>query len=202
MTYIIGLTGGIGSGKSAASAWFEQNNIVVVDADVVAREVVEIGQPTLLEIQQQFGEWVLEASGALNRTALRDYIFQHPEARKQLEAITHPAIRQSIIQQLTQAQSPYVILVSPLLFETKQHLMCQRSLLVDVPKEIQLQRASQRDGQSREQIERIIATQMSRTDKQQLADDIVDNSADLANLYQQLQPLHQTYLRQSQLLDN
>ena len=195
MTYIVGLTGGIGSGKSAASAWFEQQEILVVDADIVAREVVEVGQPALIEIQKHFGDWVLDEQGCLNRSALRDYIFKHPEARQQLEAFTHPVIRNSIIQQLNQALSPYAILASPLLFETDQHLLCQRSLLIDVPVELQLVRASQRDGQSREQIERIIAVQMPRLEKQKRAHDIVDNSGTLEDLYQQLQPLHEHYLQ-------
>ncbi|WP_374296626.1 dephospho-CoA kinase [Acinetobacter sp.] len=195
MTYIVGLTGGIGSGKSAASAWFEQQEILVIDADIVAREVVEVGQPALIEIQKHFGDWVLDEQGCLNRSALRDYIFKHPEARQQLEAITHPVIRNSIIQQLNQASSPYAILASPLLLETDQHLLCQRNLLIDVPVELQLLRASQRDGQSREQIERIISVQMPRLEKQQRAHDIVDNSGTLEDLYQQLQPLHEHYLQ-------
>ena len=195
MAYIVGLTGGIGSGKSAASAWFEQQSILVVDADIVAREVVKVGQPALIEIQKHFGDWVLDEQGCLNRSALRDYIFKHPEARQQLEAITHPVIRSAIIQQLNQALSPYAILASPLLFETDQHLLCQRSLLIDVPVELQLVRASQRDGQSREQIERIIAVQMPRLEKQQRAHDIADNSGTLEDLYQQLQPLHEHYLQ-------
>lgn len=195
MAYIVGLTGGIGSGKSAASAWFQQQDILVVDADIVAREVVEVGQPALIEIQKHFGDWVLDEQGCLNRSALRDYIFKHPEARQQLEAITHPVIRSAIIQQLNQALSPYAILASPLLFETDQHLLCQRSLLIEVPVELQLVRASQRDGQSREQIERIIAVQMPRLEKQKRAHDIVDNSGTLEDLYQQLQPLHEHYLQ-------
>ena len=195
MTYIVGLTGGIGSGKSAASAWFQQQDILVVDADIVAREVVEVGQPALIEIQKHFGDWVLDEQGCLNRSALRDYIFKHPEARQQLEAITHPVIRNSIIQQLNQASSPYAILASPLLFESDQHLLCQRSLLIEVPVELQLVRASQRDDQSREQIERIIAVQMPRLEKQKRANDIVDNSGTLEDLYQQLQPLHEHYLQ-------
>ena len=195
MAYIVGLTGGIGSGKSAASAWFQQQDILVVDADIVAREVVEVGQPALIEIQKHFGDWVLDEQGCLNRSALRDYIFKHPEARQQLEAITHPVIRNSIIQQLNQALSPYAILASPLLLETDQHLLCQRNLLIDVPVELQLVRASQRDDQSREQIERIIAVQMPRLEKQKRAHDIVDNSGTLEDLYQQLQPLHEHYLQ-------
>src|SRR5690606_14631025 len=121
----------------AASQWFEQQGIVVVDADIVAREIVEVGQPALLHIQHAFGDWVLTEDGSLNRRALREHIFQSADARKTLESITHPAIRQSIIQQLQAAQSPYVILVSPLLFETNQHELTQHTLLIDASVELQ-----------------------------------------------------------------
>ncbi|MGO1159005.1 dephospho-CoA kinase [Acinetobacter lwoffii] len=194
MKFVLGLTGGIGSGKSAASQWFEAQGITVVDADVVAREVVEIGQPALIQIQQVFGDWVLLADGSLNRRALREYIFQSPEARKTLESITHPAIRTSIIQQLHAAQSPYAILVSPLLFETNQHELTQHTLLIDATIELQIERASQRDGQNIEQIRNIIAAQMSREQKQTMADDIVLNDGHLDHLYAHLRLLHQKYL--------
>lgn len=197
MKFILGLTGGIGSGKSAASQWFEQHGIVVVDADVVAREIVEVGQPALLQIQQAFGDWVLQKDGTLNRRALREHIFQSNDARRILESITHPAIRQSIIQQLQDAQSPYVILVSPLLFETNQHELTDHTLLIDASIELQIQRAAQRDGQNIEQIHRIIAAQMSREQKQQLADDIVLNDGHLEHLYAHLQPLHEQYLQRA-----
>lgn len=197
MTLIVGLTGGIGSGKSAASQWFETQGINVVDADIVAREIVEKGQPALAQIQSAFGDWVLLESGELNRKALREHIFQHPFARQQLEEITHPAIRQSIIVQLEQANSPYVILVSPLLFETNQHLLTQRTLLIDASIELQIQRASQRDGQSVAQIENIIQAQMPRDRKLDLADDIAINDGHLEHLYTQLQKLHLHYLELS-----
>lgn len=197
MKFTLGLTGGIGSGKSAASQWFEQHGIVVVDADVVAREIVEVGQPALLQIQQAFGDWVLQEDGTLNRRALREHIFQSNDARRILENITHPAIRQSIIQQLQDAQSPYVILVSPLLFETNQHELTDHTLLIDASIELQIQRAAQRDGQNIEQIHRIIAAQMSREQKQQLADDIVLNDGHLEHLYAHLQPLHEQYLQRA-----
>lgn len=198
MRFILGITGGIGSGKSAATQWFESQGIIVVDADVVAREVVEPGQPALKAIQDVFGDWVLLANGSLDRRALREHIFQFPEARQSLEKITHPAIRQSIIQQLQHAESPYVILVSPLLFETNQHELVQRTLLVDADEQTQLERASQRDSQSEEQIRKIIAAQMSRAQKQQLADDIVLNDGLLEHLHQQLKPLHFSYLQHAE----
>ncbi|NIE97661.1 dephospho-CoA kinase [Acinetobacter sp. Tr-809] len=198
MSFILGITGGIGSGKSAATQWFESQGIAVIDADVVAREVVQPDQPALKAIQEAFGDWVLLADGNLDRRALREHIFQFPEARQSLEKITHPAIRQSIIQQLQQAESPYVILVSPLLFETNQHELVQHTLLVDADEQTQLQRATQRDGQSEEQIRKIIAAQMSRAQKQQLADDIVLNDGLLEHLHQQLIPLHLSYLQRAE----
>lgn len=195
MTFILGLTGGIGSGKSAASTWFETQGITVVDADIVAREVVEKGQTTLQQIHAAFGDWVLLKNGELNRRALREHIFKDPNARQTLEQITHPAIRQSIIHQLQSATSPYVILVSPLLFETNQHKLTHHTLLIDAAEELQIQRASQRDGQSIEQIHKIIQAQMPRQQKQQLADDIVLNDGHLEHLYHHLKALHQRYLR-------
>lgn len=194
MSLILGLTGGIGSGKSAASQWFESQGITVVDADIVAREIVEKGQPALDQIQQQFGDWVIGVDGALDRKALREHIFKDPNARHQLEAITHPAIRESIIQQLKAATSPYVILVSPLLFETNQHLLTQRNLLIDASVDLQIQRASQRDGQSIDQIKKIIQVQMPRDEKIKRADDIVLNDGHINHLYSHLEQLHQRYL--------
>ncbi|QIO07051.1 dephospho-CoA kinase [Acinetobacter shaoyimingii] len=194
MTFILGLTGGIGSGKSAASQWFETQGITVIDADIVAREIVEPGQPALAQIQECFGDWVIQSNGELDRRALREYIFKEPEARQQLEAITHPAIRTSIIQQLSAATSPYVILVSPLLFETNQHQLTHRNLLIDASEALQIQRASHRDGQSIEQIQKIISVQMPREKKQALADDVVLNDGHIDHLYHQLENLHQHYL--------
>lgn len=195
MKFVLGLTGGIGSGKSAASQWFESQGIAVVDADIVAREVVDIGQPALQQIREAFGDWVLLENGSLNRRALREHIFHSPEARKTLENITHPAIRTSIIQQLHAAQSPYAILVSPLLFETNQHELTQHTLLIDAAIELQIQRASQRDGQNVEQIQKIIAAQMPREQKCAMADDIVLNDGELEHLYAHLTPLHEKYLQ-------
>ena len=198
MRLIVGLTGGIGSGKSAASAWFERQGICVVDADIVAREVVAIGSPVLQQLVKSFGDWVLLDNGELDRRALREYVFKDEAARQTLNGITHPAIRQSILQQLQDAGSPYVILVSPLLFESKQNELTSRNLLIDASVDLQIQRASQRDGQSLTQIENIIAAQMSREQKQALADDVVMNDAELEDLYQQLKPLHLKYLALSE----
>lgn len=197
---IIGLTGGIGSGKTAASDWFAAQRITVIDADVVAREVVAVGQPALVEIQQTFGDWVLLSDGTLNRTALRQHVFDHPEDRKKLEQITHSRIYAAMSTQLQAATSPYVILVSPLLLESgKAGLasLCQRILVIDVPEAVQRERAGARDGQTPESIDRIIAVQMARQDRLAMADDIVVNDGVLAHLYQQLQAKHDHYLQMS-----
>lgn len=192
--FIVGLTGGIGSGKTAASDWFANQAITIVDADVVAREVVAPGQTALQEIEQAFGSWAIQADGSLDRTALRHYVFEHPAARATLEQITHPKIRIQIIQQLKAATSSYCVLVSPLLIESKQHELVHRLLLVDVPEHLQLSRASLRDAQATDAIAKIMQVQMPRLQRQTHADDIVVNDGDLNHLYAQLIPLHQLYL--------
>ena len=196
--WILGLTGGIGSGKSAASRFFEEKGIVVIDADIVAREVVEPQQPAWQAIKERFGNDALLADGTLNRAWLRTKVFAEPDERKWLESQTHPRIRESIILQLQAATSPYAILASPLLFESGQALLTHRTLLIDVPEDVQLARASARDGNNIEQIQRIMNAQMSRTDRQARANDVVDNSGTLDSLFQQLQPLHELYLTLSQ----
>ena len=193
--FILGLTGGIGSGKSAASAYFRDQGIVVVDADIVAREVVEPGQPALLAIEERYGSEALLDDGTLNRGWLRAKVFAEPDERKWLESQTHPRIRDSIIAQLKAATSPYAILESPLLFESGQSELVARTLVIDVPEEIQVERASSRDGNEEEQIRRIIAAQLPRSERLQRADDAVDNSGNLEALYDQLAPLHQSYLQ-------
>lgn len=190
----IGLTGGIGSGKTAASDWFASQGIHVVDADVVARQVVEPHQPALREIIDTFGAHMLSAEGTLNRAAMRAHVFAHPHARKQLEDITHPRIREAIIQSLHQAPSDYVLLVSPLLLETSQHELVDRVLLIDIDEALQQQRASARDGQTPEAIGKIMAVQMPRLERQQRAHDVVQNSGALHELHQKLEQLHQHYL--------
>ena len=196
--YVVGLTGGIGSGKTAASDYLAALGITVVDADVVARDVVTLGQPALAAIAQHFGSHILNTDGSLNRAALRQIVFNAPSERKALEAITHPAIRQSIAQKLAASQSPYTLLVSPLLFESGQNQFAQRTLVIDASEELQRQRAAQRDNVSAEQIAQIMAAQLPRTERRQRADDIVINHGNLADLHQQLDTLHSVYLQLSQ----
>ncbi|MCT7360592.1 dephospho-CoA kinase [Thalassolituus pacificus] len=192
--WVLGLTGGIGSGKTAASDFFASKGITVVDADIVAREVVEPGQPAWQAIKDRFGDQALLADNSLNRAWLREKVFAEPEERKWLESQTHPRIRDNIIRQLQQATSAYAILVSPLLFESGQALLTQHTLLIDVAEDIQIARATSRDQNNADQIRRIIAAQMSRAERRSRADDIADNSLGLAELHQQLELLHSSYL--------
>ena len=196
--YVVGLTGGIGSGKTAASDYLHSLGIDVVDADIVARDVVAIGNPALAKIAQHFGTAVLLADGSLNRSALRTIVFNNADERKVLETITHPAIRQEILQQLTASVSPYTLLVSPLLFESGQYQFAHRNLVIDASEDLQRQRAALRDGVSSDQISRIMAAQLTRAERNRRADDIVINHGDLADLYQQLYAVHQQYLQLSQ----
>lgn len=192
---VIGLTGGIGSGKTAASDYLASKGICVVDADLAARIVVEPGQPALAAIRQRFGDGVIQADGALDRRALREIVFADSSARKDLEAITHPAIGAEIVRQLSASTSAYTLLVSPLLLESSQHKLAHRILLIDVPEEVQLRRTASRDRVAEAQVKAIIAAQMPREEKRRRADDIVINDADLAALHQQLDALHETYLK-------
>jgi len=193
--FIIGLTGGIGSGKTAVSDRFANVGISIVDADIASRTIVEPGKPALAQIAKKFGANVLLKNGELNRAKLREIVFADSKQRLALEAITHPLIRAEIIQGLEQARSPYVFLVSPLLMETNQHQLCQRILLVDVPQQLQLERASNRDGVSTDQIKAIMAAQTSREDRRSKADDIIVNDQGLEFLDQQVEQLHQSYLK-------
>lgn len=191
---IIGLTGGIGSGKTLASDYLAEKGIDVVDADRVAREIVEPGEPALAAIAAHFGVDVLQADGSLNRAALRARVFADPAERSVLEAITHPAIRARILHHLQAATSPYVLLVSPLLFETGQADFCQRTVVIDADESAQKVRASSRDGVSETQIASIIAAQMPRSERLRRSDDIVVNHGAPDDLYLQLDDLHQKYL--------
>jgi len=192
---IIGLTGGIGSGKSAASQYFKSQGITVVDADVVAREVVEPGEAAWQAIKERYGDIALHDDQSLNRAWLRQKVFAEPEERIWLESQTHPRIRDSIIQQLETASSPYAILESPLLFESGQSELVARILVIDVPEDVQVKRACSRDLNDEAQIRRIIAAQLPRKDRLQKADDTVDNSGSIESLHTQLAPLHERYLK-------
>lgn len=200
---VVGLTGGIGSGKSAASAWFAAQGIDIIDADVIAHEVVIKGSATLRKIQKKFGDWVINSSGNMDRSAVRDHVFTYPEALMELESITHPAIREAAKEQLAASTSAYVVLSAPLLIEAAEAglaNLCQRILVIDATENTQLARASLRDEQSAAKIRAIMANQLSREVRNNHADDVVVNEADLAALHSQLQPLHENYLTFAQQL--
>ena len=192
--WILGLTGGIGSGKSAAAEHFAALGVHVVDADQAARWVVEPGRPALSKITEHFGEHVLQADGQLNRGALRALIFSEPEQRRWLEALLHPLIREEITHNLAQAQSPYAILVSPLLIESGQYTTTQRVLVIDVPQALQIQRTLKRDNTSEEQVHAILKVQASREDRLRHADDVLTNDRDLEALKTEVERLHHFYL--------
>lgn len=190
---VIGLTGGIGSGKTMATDYLQSLGITIVDADLASRVIVEPGQPALDEIANVFGAHLIE-DGRLNRAALREIVFADPTERKRLEAITHPRIAQEILRQLNASTSPYTVLVSPLLFESSQSRFAQRTLLIDAPEQAQKSRASQRDGVNEAQIAAIMAAQMTREQRRERADDIILNDGDPSHLQAALDTLHQQYL--------
>ncbi|QIW16465.1 dephospho-CoA kinase [Pasteurellaceae bacterium RH1A] len=203
MTYIVGLTGGIGSGKTTIANLFVEEGATIIDADLVARQVVEKGSPLLAKISQHFGPEILQADGELDRAALRKRVFNSPEEKNWLNQLLHPAIRAEMLQQLSACQAPYVLWVVPLLIENKLTEFCQRVLVVDVEPQVQLERALARDGSDRTTIENIIKAQVDRPTRLAHAHDVIENSLPLANnmahLKAQVQALHQTYLKQGKL---
>lgn len=192
--FVVGLTGGIGSGKTAASDYLAAKGITVVDADVVSRLVVTPGQPALDAIREHFGAAVIASDGSLNRAALREIVFADPAEREALEAITHPAINTEIRRQIAASTSAYTLLVSPLLLETSQHTLADRVLLIDAPEALQVARATARDGVPLKQVEAIIAAQMPRDQKRAHADDVLLNDGLLGHLHHDLDILHERYL--------
>ncbi len=192
--WILGLTGGIGSGKSAVAQHFIKLGVHCVDADHAARWVVEPGKPALAAITEHFGPQVLQANGELDRAALRALIFQAPEERRWLEALLHPLIGAEIMTSLASAQSPYAILESPLLIESGQHKLTQRVLVVDAPEQLQVQRTMLRDQASEEQVQAILKAQALREERLKHADDVLLNDRDLPWLQSEVERLHRFYL--------
>lgn len=193
--YIVGLTGGIGSGKTAVSDRFAQKGITIVDADLCSRAVVEPGQPALAKIREHFGDTIITGNGELDRAALRSIIFADPERKKWLENLLHPLIAEETFRQLGNAKSDYVILVSPLLVESQQHLICDRVLVVDVPEELQIERTSARDNNDIEQVKRIMQTQAAREARLAQAHDVIENTLGFEHLDESVTNLHQKYLQ-------
>ena len=198
MTLVVGVTGGIGSGKSAVTRRLEQYGITVVDADVVARIVVEPGKPALTQIAEHFGADILQADGTLDRAALRARVFQDEAERRWLERLTHPLIGQEIVDQISASRSPYTVLSSPLLLDTSQKALVECVVVVDVPEEVQIARTAQRDNNDEAQVKRIMAAQLSRESRLALADIVIDNSGSLEDLELQVDELHKEFLARAE----
>ena len=192
--FIIGLTGGIGSGKSTVARFFEAHGIATIDADDVSREVVEPGEPALERIAEHFGGDILNETGELDRPTLRQKVFADDAERQWLEQLLHPLILERIQYHLSQADSPYQLLVSPLLLETTQHRLCERVLVVDVPESVQIERTMARDDNDREQVERIMAAQMPREQRLAGADFVIDNNQDTETVREAVDRLHEQFL--------
>ncbi len=194
----IGLTGGIGCGKSTVSLLFEQLGVPILDADEISHQLVQIGQPALETIRDIFGSEMLLENGALNRVALKNLIFENSLAKKQLESILHPLIFQEICYQNDLLTAPYCIVSVPLLFETHSESLVNRILVVNCDEETQIERVTKRDNLPLKQIQSILATQVSATFRQNHADDIIENSKNNA-LAEQVKKLHNFYLSLSPL---
>ncbi len=194
----IGLTGGIGSGKTAASNYFETLGIKVVDADRVSRQVVEPGTSALQKIAEHFGDGVIDKDGTLNRAALRKIVFAAPEQRQWLERLLHPLIAQEIQAQLQASQSPYTILVSPILFEAGQNLYCQRTLVIDAPENLQVARTTVRDNTDEAGVKAIMNAQTTRELRCAKADDVLLNDGSVEILHKKIDALHERYLKLAQ----
>lgn len=193
--YVVAITGGIGSGKTTIANQFAALGIEVVDADVIAREVVEPGSPALAAIVNHFGSDILNAQGELDRRALRERIFNHNEEKSWLNALLHPLIRHEMLRQCAAASSPYCLLVVPLLVENRLTGLADRVLVIDVDEETQIERTCRRDGVSRAQAEAILASQASRAERLAAADDVLDNQSGTSETIQaRILALHETYL--------
>ena len=191
----VALTGGIASGKTTVAGLFAELGIPLIDTDVIAREVVEPGQPALAAIVRAFGPEVLDAEGRLDRRRMRERIFADPAARQRLEAILHPAIRAGMERQSRAAGGPYQILVIPLLAEGRRRDHVDRVLLVDVPESLQVERLVCRDGVSSEQAEASLNAQATRAERLAIADDVIQNAGRVDELKQQVRALHEQYLQ-------
>jgi dephospho-CoA kinase len=195
MPYVIGLTGGIASGKTTIANLFHRHfDIGIVDADVVARDVVMPGTPGLNAIVEHFGQDILDNQGALNRKELRSRIFSDREEQNWLNNLLHPLIREKMTQELDKITTPYVLLVVPLLVENQLQSMANRILVIDVDVDTQIARTIERDKVSREQVDSIISAQASRKQRLELADDVIVNNDDTISLLPQIKKLHEHYM--------
>lgn len=198
---VVGLTGGIGNGKSAAAQRFAHHAIAVIDTDVIAHELTAANGAAIAAIKQQFSAEFITPDGALNRDAMRHKVFSDPPAKKKLEQILHPLIRDESLKRVRLATSPYVILAVPLLFETGGYKdLVNTTLVIDSAEETQIQRVQTRSGMTRDQVRAVMAAQLSRAERLKQADQVIHNDGSLDELNQQVDQLHQKYLRQAALL--
>lgn len=192
--FCIGLTGGIGSGKSTATDIFSEFGVPIIDADAISHEVVQAGKPALEEITNIFGIDVIGEDGELRRSYLRKLIFDDLSARRKLESIIHPQVHSEICRCIKQVKYPYCIVSSPLLFESRSLYDIDRIVVLDVPESLQIERASRRDQSRKDEITKIINSQINRQDRLNAADDIIVNDKDLSILRKQVETLHLKFL--------
>lgn len=191
---IVGLTGGIGSGKSAAANFFQNEGITVIDADDLSREVIEEGTPGFASIVEYFGSKIIDSDGSINREHLRKEVFDDDKKKKLLESIIHPLVRELMVKKIAASKSPYSIVMVPLIFETNSMSNYDRILVIDCDPKIQLERAMLRDNNSKAQIKKIMDSQCSREERISIANDIIPNNDTLENLKIRSIAMHKFYL--------
>ncbi|MEJ2763960.1 dephospho-CoA kinase [Photobacterium sp. MCCC 1A19761] len=197
MTMVVGLTGGIGSGKSTVADLFARYDIDIIDADIIAREVVEPGTPGLQAIVEKLGSDILLTDGTLDRAKLRQAIFNDSALKGWLNNLLHPMIREKMQAEIRQAQSPYCLLVIPLMVENNLQAMAHRLLVVDVTEEVQIARTRQRDQVDADHVRKILAAQATRQARLDAADDVISNNGSSQDLQAAVSDLHQQYLAMS-----
>jgi len=194
---VIGITGGIGSGKTTVANLFADVGVPVIDADDLARRAVARGEPGYGEIVEHFGSEILDEAGELDRRKMREHVFSDPGKRARLEAIVHPRVYAMMKQLLDNLECPYAIVVVPLLIETGEREIVDRVLVVDSPEELQIERTLRRDGTTREGVERILAAQTDRRSRLAAADDVIENAASESDLKDEVVSLHHRYLEEA-----
>ena len=192
---IVGLTGGIGSGKTTVANIFAELGAHIIDTDIIARKLVEPGQPALKEIVEYFGDHILRNDGQLDRKKLAEITFKDNTKRKILETILHPGIKETMLAEINTITAPYCIIVIPLLLETEQESLVDRILVVDCDPEDQLQRVQNRDQRDKEQIHSIMNSQIPRNSRLNAATDIIENTDNILNLHDKVMALHKKYLK-------
>lgn len=198
MSFVVGLTGGIGSGKSAAAEEFARLGASVVDTDAIAHELTRAGGGAIPEVERLFGSEVIGADGAMDRAKVRARVFADPAAKRALEALLHPMIRDESRRRIASAKGPYVLHVVPLLIESADYRMrVDRVLVVDCPEALQIARVRARSGLSEAEVRAILASQTTRAERLAAADDVIDNGGSLDALREQVAALHRKYLEYS-----